>query len=137
MSTKKKHSEYLKERRARNRAKGLCACGKEKLPLFSSCQSCKDYLTKAQKLRNIKDRQRVIEAYGTKCSCCGEVEPRFLQLDHIYNDGAFHRKVLKTTNMTRWAVINKFPKILQLLCANCNFAKSFGDCPHKIKVEPV
>jgi hypothetical protein len=60
---------------------------------------------------------------------------KYLQLDHINNDGAAHRKILskKTgrggTSLYTWAYRNGFPDILQLLCANCHQAKTTsGGC---------
>ncbi len=80
-------------------------------------------------------RSEMIEAYGGKCSCCGETEPLFLQLDHINNDGHLDRKVNKTSAKL-WAKLKKagWPKDRhQLLCANCNFGKLMNDgiCPHQ------
>lgn len=80
-------------------------------------------------------RSEVIEAYGSKCACCGETETKFLVIDHIFNDGAQHRRDHKLTAgykfyawLKRWG----FPKDrFQLLCWNCNIAKGrFGECPH-------
>lgn len=81
-----------------------------------------------------KLRAEMIKAYGGKCRCCGEREPKFLQLDHIHNDGHIDRKINKTTAQS-WARLKRagWPKDrLQLLCANCNFGKRMngGVCPH-------
>lgn len=82
-------------------------------------------------------RSEMIEAYGGKCSCCGEHEHLFLQLDHIHNDGHIDRKENKTSAKL-WAKLKKagWPKDRhQLLCANCNFGKLMngGVCPHQKK----
>ena len=74
-------------------------------------------------------------AYGGKCNCCGEREPLFLQLDHVYNDGHVDRKENKTSAKL-WARLKKmgWPKDrYQLLCANCNHGKAMngGVCPHQ------
>lgn len=37
-------------------------------------------------------RAEVIAAYGGKCACCGEDEALFLELDHVQNNGAAHRR---------------------------------------------
>jgi len=75
-------------------------------------------------------RSRVIQAYGSKCRCCGETQPKFLALDHKNNDGNAHRKTAKG-HMCKWAEQNNYPDFLQLLCHNCNLAKAFyGGCPH-------
>ncbi len=87
-----------------------------------------------------KVRGEVIAAYGGRCTCCGEDTPEFLTIDHIYNDGAAHRKTIgngKTSQgsseMYPWLKRNGFPKDrFQLLCMNCNCAKAwFGTCPHQ------
>ncbi|MGI0024681.1 MAG: hypothetical protein ACREA4_05990, partial [Nitrososphaera sp.] len=43
-------------------------------------------------------KKRVYEAYGGNlCTCCGETEPSFLTIDHIYEDGAEHRRSIRGT----------------------------------------
>jgi hypothetical protein len=78
---------------------------------------------------------KVIEAYGGKCTCCGETTPQFLTIDHINNDGAADRKQngkKSGTKLYRWLIQNGFPRDnYQLLCYNCNCSKGFfGYCPH-------
>jgi hypothetical protein len=82
-------------------------------------------------------RAEMHEAYGNACACCGEKEPLFLQLDHIFNDGHLDRKENKTSAKL-WAKLKKqgWPKDrYQLLCANCNFGKAMngGICPHQFQ----
>ena len=75
---------------------------------------------------------------GDMCACCGETHPAFLQIDHINNDGAEHRKSLGisrgNTVMPLYREVRD-GKIdgLQLLCANCNWgkARNQGVCPHQ------
>ena|SRR3990167_3114899 len=72
-----------------------------------------------------------------KCACCGESEYVFLCLDHINNDGAEHRRKIsgknnRTFGIYAWLRKNKFPVGFQVLCHNCNWAKSHGGCPHKL-----
>lgn len=79
-------------------------------------------------------REEMIVAYGGQCACCGEAEPRFLQLDHIHNDGHEDRRINKTPAKL-WASLKRagWPRDRhQLLCANCNFGKLMngGVCPH-------
>lgn len=81
-------------------------------------------------------RAEVIAAYGSQCSCCGESESIFLELDHRNGDGANHRKRIGrgSTAIYQWARKHGFPKdILQLHCANCNQGKvrNGGICPHR------
>jgi hypothetical protein len=86
----------------------------------------------------LKQKIEVINAYGGHCVCCGESRIEFLSLDHIFNDGAQHRKeISKNTGQTfyRWLRKNGFPKgRLQVLCHNCNSAKGYyGYCPHQVE----
>ena len=84
-----------------------------------------------------KLRQEIIEAYGGSCTCCGEVIPEFLSIDHINNDGNIERKQKNSKGGATFYKELKnrgFPKDnYQLLCMNCNFAKGhFGICPHQV-----
>jgi len=84
----------------------------------------------AQKLRD-----EFIEAYGGKCKCCGETEPRFLCLDHINRDGVRDRATTsgRNTGVIRRLRRQGWPKDgYRLLCANCNMATAWGrTCPHQ------
>lgn len=84
-------------------------------------------------------KHEIFEHYGNKCSCCGETEFLFLQLDHIDNDGSEHRKAVKSNYIYAWVRKNNFPDTLQLLCANCNWGKQMnkGVCPHKQQLRLV
>lgn len=94
----------------------------------------RDYISRhpeKAKERTQNLRSLVINAYGGKCVCCGETETAFLQLDHVNDDGAAHRKEIGAGHRTYlWASKNNFPDTLQILCANCNMAKRSG-CPHQ------
>lgn len=50
------------------------------------------------------------------------------------NDGAEHRREVKTNNIYRWLKKNKYPQDgrFQVLCHNCNYSKAkYGLCPHQ------
>ena len=87
-------------------------------------------------------RMKVLKHYSggdPKCKCCGELEIKFLSMDHINNDGNVHRKSISKSgrggNMTYWILLHGFPEGFQVLCYNCNLAKGlYGVCPHKVKV---
>lgn len=84
--------------------------------------------------KNAIIRIEIITTYGSKCQCCNEIEPKFLSIDHINNDGAQHRKQVGSgSRLYKWLKKNNFPKDnFQLLCHNCNLSKgSFGICPHQ------
>ena len=81
-------------------------------------------------------RGLILDTYGNKCACCGETEPLFLELDHINNDGAKHRRIIGSSAKQLYAEVKRqgFPQdTYQLLCANCNQGKKRGGgiCPHK------
>lgn len=91
---------------------------------------------------NIKKRMRntrwnikieMITAYGGKCECCGESNPEFLSVDHIYGGGNQHRKIIKGgCNFYYMLKKQGWPKDLyRLLCYNCNGSYGYyGYCPH-------
>ena len=94
-------------------------------------------------------RMTVILAYGGKCFCCGETEPKFLTIDHKFGSGRsedggyvpkrheinkgnggyhYYRRIIKAG----------FPDVLQVLCWNCNSSKgAYGKCPHQVARESV
>lgn len=84
--------------------------------------------------RNRKMRVEVIEHYGGKCACCGEVIFEFLQLDHIEGNGRKHRDLVgrSMAAMHRWLKKNNWPEGFQILCSNCNTSLGYyGYCPHR------
>ncbi len=79
-------------------------------------------------------RFEVIKHYSSgtfKCNCCGESDYRFLQVDHINENGSSHRK---SVSCIFTDIIDMgYPEEYQILCINCNSARSKngGICPHK------
>jgi hypothetical protein len=98
-------------------------------------QENKQKLSSNHKQRLLDQKSQVIEAYGGKCNCCGETGPKFLSIDHIFNDGSKVRSIEGKGSMVYYYLIkHNFPKERhQLLCMNCNFGKHMngGICPHK------
>ena len=127
----------MKRRTARLRKRGLCIrCGlRNRLVPFRFCRRCRIAAVEA----NRQLREEVIRAYGSKCRCCGESGLLFLSIDHVFNDGAEHRRRLKTgqaagRSVYLWLKKRKFPRRrFQVLCMNCNYAKRLngGRCPHE------
>lgn len=78
-----------------------------------------------------KLKMDVIAAYGGVCKCCGEGHPEMLGIDHVngYKDGP-----RGANKLYLWLRKNKYPQEeFQLLCMNCNMAKSIaGCCPHEL-----
>src|SRR5438552_2080954 len=77
-----------------------------------------------------RKRLKFFEEYGGKCACCGESNPYFLTLDHIY--GKTSCKESGDVSI-RKAMSEGWPKDrYQILCFNCNMSKGFfGECAHK------
>ncbi len=119
--------------------------------LKSACRECiskthaKHHLNNKEQ-RNAKNRRyradlkkEVYDHYGSTCQCCGESDPAFLSVDHIGNDGADHRREISNgrhrwgggERTYNWIKKNNFPDTFQILCINCNWAKSRGGCPHQ------
>jgi hypothetical protein len=135
-----KCQEYMKQKDknyySNFKENNLCVyCGQEKNIEGILCSECKiNNKIKGSKSR-LKKKETIFHHYGLECSCCGESNLAFLQIDHINNDGAKHRKVLRKngTTLYRWLIKNNFPEGYQTLCANCNIARyhNGGICPHQ------
>ncbi len=76
-------------------------------------------------------------SYGTMaCACCGEMQPEFLALDHINNDGSAERKIVRRLGSSFYYLLVKkgLPAGYQVLCQNCNMSKAkHGECVHKTR----
>ena len=77
-------------------------------------------------------RREMLEAFGSRCACCGETATAFLTLDHIAGGGKRHLLALGHTKMMLSIKREGWPKDkYRLLCMNCNFATRGGrTCPH-------
>lgn len=144
---RERQANYMRSFRKNKRSVGICSqCGKEPCKPGHYCDICQTKMLqykgkyrqqwpKYGKNERDKLRKEVLEAYGGKCTCCGESHPEFLAIDHVNEDGAKHRRHIGGgANMYRWLRKQGFPKEeFQLLCHNCNFAKSKyeGGCPHQ------
>ena len=129
------HLNYQRKNKLKLIAAGLCRCcgTRPKSDRSPSCEIC----LKENAVRNsavyAKIRKSCIKNYGGQCQCCHTPVEVYLQLDHVKNDGAAHRKRLsksgRGSSLYTWAYRNNFPDVLQLLCANCHQAKtSRGGC---------
>lgn len=117
---------------------------------YNVCRDCSNAESR-RKYQNRKEwyasrhnlfKEKVIQHYGGKCACCSIDDQVFLTLDHVNNNGAEHRRSLGGTSkrtgqrytgnrMYKWVIENGFPDDFQILCWNCNWAKSHGGCPHQ------
>jgi hypothetical protein len=125
--------EVCKQKRREQTAKyvaaDLCICGNPRAEGHKQCQHC----IKRSRAKTANLKMAAFNAYGGPvCACCGETIPEFLQLDHVENNGAEHRKRgLMGTALYQLLKSQGYPPGYQVLCANCNFAKGIlGYCPH-------
>lgn len=89
-----------------------------------------------KRLLNIQYKKDILTHYSGDKPCCGNCgfsDIRALEVDHINNDGAEHRKEVcggKRGGMAmyRWIIKNKFPDTFQILCSNCNRIKQRELC---------
>ena len=73
-------------------------------------------------------RAFILEYYGGKCKCCMESNDKFLAVDHINGGGNKHYRETRTP-LHQWLWQNGCPDGFQILCHNCNMAKSlYGTC---------
>ena len=105
----------------------------------------KSVIVQKTRQRNLKRKKVIVDHYTNNtniCACCGLRfdNLHFLTVDHINNDGKKYRETMKKVGKSiggigfySWIVKNNFPKDLQILCWNCNMAKSHngGICPHQ------
>lgn len=128
----------IKTKRSLKIAAGICfRCTR---PARKGAKTCWFHL---QKSRDISDRlkRETMDAYGGKCSCCGEDNLEFLSIDHIRGDGAEHRRRNFGRNcgaggatFYRWLKKQGYPQDnYRCLCANCNLSARFGGgiCVHQ------
>ncbi len=81
----------------------------------------------------LRVRESVYNLYGGVCTCCGELDPDVLALDHI--EGRCGEERPKTSLLFK-VYKEKCPATYQLLCFNCNSAKGlYGSCPHALVTE--
>lgn len=97
--------------------------------LNSTCSEC-------FKKRNLKLKLAALGAYGGSCVCCGESDHRFLSIDHVDQDGAEHRRDIKSVggySTYYWLKNHDYPDGFQVMCFNCNHGRFIngGVCPHQ------
>ena len=137
-------SEFVKSKNALNGVGCYCKiCHNEKSRDYKekNYEKCKIASSKAKKDGRRKRRIDVLNHYGNICKCCGEKTQEFLAIDHINSNGNKHRReigVNSATDFCAWIQRNNYPDDLQILCYNCNMAKSiYGKCPHQEEYKKV
>jgi hypothetical protein len=84
------------------------------------------------RLTIFKIRKLVLEAYGNKCACCGEMDEAALCIDHADRSGMEHRRGRSQWGVLRDIMNEGFPDRFRLLCWNCNQATRYGKpCFHE------
>jgi len=107
-------------------------CTRSERALYN--KNSKDRRSLLLKRRREEQKKRAYQAYGGKCTCCGEPNWKFLTFDHVNNDGAAHRRKIGKNRLYEWLEKNGYPKDgFQLHCWSCNLGKyhNNGVCPHK------
>ncbi len=96
----------------------------------------KAHINKLRVERNERLRLQALDHYGNECVHCGLTDKRFLEFDHIDNDGQNQRKVHGRQSQLYRYLINNKPDDIQILCSNCNKRKrrhnsSWNDVPQR------
>lgn len=119
---------------------------KARKPQYERKNNANDYSTgvrlqkpEYRRALNARIKEEVFGHYSPgeiRCACCKEKEITFLCIDHLNGGGNEHRRSLNGVsgaNLWRWLKKSGYPTGFQILCHNCNFAKSHTlqkRCPH-------
>jgi hypothetical protein len=91
----------------------------------------KQSIAQGKKEYNYSLKRDGINAYGGKCTCCGESIVEFLTIEHL-NGRDPNEKRFTGSKMWMKAKAEGYPDTYTVLCFNCNCAKgAFGICPHQ------
>jgi len=136
-----KHIAYMVIRKADAVATGKCnVCyARPARERRKRCDRCAERHLRHDRDDYLRRRLRVIAMYGGSCVCCGQTNRKYLQIDHVNDDGCIERKLTKSLKQNRTIEFGKafYTKLgkskrrsdLQLLCANCHNAKTrYGGC---------
>jgi hypothetical protein len=85
----------------------------------------REKIKESNKKLHQKNRNKLMDLLGNKCSRCGFSDYRALQIDHIHGGGIKERSLFNTKDYHRHVIkslMNNENKY-QLLCANCNWIK--------------
>lgn len=80
-------------------------------------------------------REKFINMYGNKCSCCGETHIEFLTIEHINGQAGIERNKKESGATAYKTAIQEYhPDLYDVLCWNCNCSKGrYGYCPHELE----
>lgn len=93
--------------------------------LKCACKTC-DRQAVAVSSWNVKIK--VLDAYGGCCAVCGIINPQYLSIDHINDNGAEHRRKIGVSTGSHfylWLKKHNYPPGYQILCHNHNGAKQY------------
>lgn len=76
---------------------------------------------KTRNLLRIQNKKIVFAHYKPICACCGETNIDVLTVDHKFGR---HNEKISGLVLYRYIIKNNFPNRFQILCFNCNHAKS-------------
>jgi hypothetical protein len=130
---KKKQDAFFPRHRSLLSKAPCASCLEKRAEHLRNDTAARDAANKSQRDRYRSLRIEILAAYGGQCLCCGEKEFDFLCIDHLEDDGARHRKQIKT-NIYVWLKKAGCPKDgrFGVSCHNCNVARGTrGYCPHK------
>lgn len=114
---------------------GLCVfCAIKKAGPLSKfyCAACRLRQNQYRRLSYRRIRDEVLRSYGGRCTCCSEQQIEFLTIDHIHGGGRASPRA--GSALYQWLKKNRYPSGFQVLCWNCNCARSLRSdniCPHK------
>lgn len=80
----------------------------------------RDHLNTWTRLDRAEKKKRVLDHYGGRCELCDLKDDEVMTIDHIWDDGAEHRKIVPASQILHWLIKNNFPPGFRILCFNCN-----------------
>lgn len=129
MKEYRQRPEVKKRQNENQRMWKLIPTNKLKIKEYRNNPIFKQKNLQRQRKYDLNRKTSIMTHYGGKCACCDESRLVFLTLDHINGGGTKHSKSLGG-KLYRWIIKNNYPLGFQVLCFNCNWAKSHGGCPH-------
>jgi hypothetical protein len=137
-SNKKCHKEFHRHKKG-NKKYCSVSCAQESIHGVKTCseKNCNTLLSANNKSglcryhnakhRRITTRKRLLAFLGNKCVVCGQKDYMYLTIDHVNNDGGSlrHKESRHGTSRGLLEYAKQHPEDLQILCANCHYAKTF------------
>ena len=101
-----------------------------------NCRQCRlESMQRSTKTNRLRRRRQALEAYGSECACCGITEEAFLVLSYVDGWESVRKKAIGpnggSATLYHWLEKQNYPEGFQVLCSNCNTARTKGVCPHQ------